>query len=192
MLRHQRARLIAAVAATTVISVLGGTSSVAAAQECAGVSASARMEAGSLPGGSWTARDVCVAPEHVYEVDVLGYHLVAGMGVATYDEGHLGRLAFAELTVAPGESWTLVGMEDHGVDHVTWTLAEGSHEVDGEIRRSGGDGRSITPTAEVETDEPGSVTLEYVGDPTDLRTAEGPIPEELRRLLDDAVEHLTS
>jgi hypothetical protein len=101
-------------------------------------------------------------------------------------------LAFAELAVGPGESWTLVGMEDHGVDHVTWTLAEGRHEVAGEVRRSGGDGVSVTPTAEVEVEEPAWVTLEYSGDPTDLRTAEGPIPAELRRLLDEAVEHLTS
>lgn len=187
--RRRPTALIAAIA--TLLAVLVAPSA-AGAQGCAGVTVSSRMEVASLPGGSWTARDVCVAPEHVYEVDVLGYHLVAGMGVATYDEGHPGRLAFAELTVGPGESWTLVGMEDHDVDHVTWTLAEGRHEVEGEIRRSGGEGVSITPTAEVEAEEPGWVTLEYAGDPTDLRTAEGPIPDELRRLLDEAVEHLTS
>jgi len=186
--RRRPTVLLAALVALLVVAAMPAS---AGAQQCAGVMVSSRMEVSSLPGGSWTARDVCVAPEHVYEVDVLGYHLVAGMGVAAFDEGHLGRLAFAELTVGPGESWTLVGMEDHGVDHVTWTLAEGRNEVEGGIRRSGGEGISITPTAEVETEEPGWVTLEHTGDPTDLRTAEGPIPDELRRLLDEAVGHLT-
>lgn len=192
MISRLRSRLFAVAAVVATVATLAVGTPAASAQSCTGVTVSARMTAGSLPGGTWAARDVCVAPEHVYEADVLGYRLVAGMDVATYDGGHVGRLAFAELTVAPGESWVLVGMEDHAADHVTWTLVEGSHENVGDLRRSGGEGRSVTPTAEVVGEEPGDVTLEYRGTPTDLRTAEGPIADELRRLLDEAIEHLTS
>ena len=91
-------RLVAAAVGVIALVGAGGIVSVGAQEPvppaCAGVTVDATVGAPSVPGGSWSALDACVPLEAVYEAEVLGYQLVGGLGVATYTDGHLGRVAF--------------------------------------------------------------------------------------------------
>ena len=178
--------------------VTGGTAT-ATAQEpvppaCAGVTVDVTVDAASVPGGSWSALDTCVGPEAVYEAEVLGYQLVGGLGVATYTDGHLGRVAFVTAKVAADRSLTLVGVEDAATGVVTWAYADGTYAQTGATRSVGGAANASTIPAGGAPGpvEAGQVQLSIDGTGTDLATAEGPVAEQIRGFLDQAVVALSS
>lgn len=146
-----------------------------------------------MPGGSWSVADACVPTEAVYEAELLGYRLVGGMGVATYVDGHVGRVAFLTAKVGESESLTLIGVEDHGAGRITWAFAEGTYAESGEVRTVGGPAEAATLVVDQEPGpiESAQVQLELTGSGTDLATASGPVADELRRVLDAAAAALT-
>lgn len=184
----------AALLAVLLVPAAGAQEPSPAPQECAMV-VTATVSAPSVPGGSWSTTDTCITPETVYETDVLGYRLIGGLAVATYADGHQGRVAFLSAKVAPDRSLSLVGVEDAATGAVTWSYADGGYtEADGS-RTAGGAGEAVTVAAEGA--EPGEVeasTLELrmQGAGTDLATAEGPVADQLRVWLDQAVAALTA
>jgi hypothetical protein len=163
-------------------------------EQCA-VVVTATVAAPSVPGGSWSTGETCVAPETVYETEVLGYRLIGGLAVATYTDGHEGRIAFLSAKVGADRSLSLVGVEDAATGAVTWSYADGSYVEGAGVRTAGGAGEAVTVAAAGE--EPGpveasSAELSIAGSGTDLATAQGPVPDQLRAWLDQAVAALTA
>jgi hypothetical protein len=183
---RRTSRLVAAAVGVIALVGAGGIVSVGAQEPvppaCAGVTVDATVGAPSVPGGSWSALDACVPLEAVYEAEVLGYQLVGGLGVATYTDGHLGRVAFVTAKVAADRSLTLVGVEDDATGVVTWAYADGTYAQSGTTRTVGAPG----PV------EAGQVQLTIDGTGTDLATAEGPVADQIRGFLDQAVVALSS
>lgn len=176
-----------------------GTAGSAGAQEptpaaCAGVTVDATVDAPSVPGGAWSAVDACVPLEAVYEAQVLGYQLVGGLGVATYTDGHVGRIAFVTAKVAEDRSLTLVGVEDNATGVVTWAYADGTFAQTGTTRTVGGAANAATIPAGAAPGpvEAGQVQLTIDGTGTDLATAQGPVADQIRGFLDQAVAALSS
>lgn len=137
--------------------------------------------------------DSCVPAEAVYETDVLGYRLVGGMGAATYTDGHLGRVAFLTARVAPDRSLTLLGLEDVATGAVTWAYSDGSFSTSEDTRVGGGAANATTVTG---AQAPGPVEAAHLelaisGSGTDLASAQGPIADQVRELLDQALDALT-
>ena len=197
---HRRgpSRLLAAVAVVAaLVAVAPAASSGAeepAAPACAGVVVSTTVSAPSVPDGSWSTVDTCVPPEAVYEADVLGVALIGGMGVATYTDGHVGRVAFLTATVGGDRALTLVGVEDAATGVVTWAFSEGDFSRSGSQRSMGGAANAATIPAGEDPGpvEPGQVELTIEGTGTDLATAQGVVADQIRTLLDQAVEALTN
>lgn len=205
---HRRRRLfgsaVAAVSVLAGVAVPAGASTrldagVTAAQSpsvspnCTGVVIDASVTTGSIPGGSWSVADSCVPAEAVYETDVLGYRLVGGMGAATYTDGHLGRVAFLTARVAPDRSLTLLGLEDVATGAVTWAYSDGSFSTSEDTRVGGGAANATTVTG---AQAPGPVEAAHLelaisGSGTDLASAQGPIADQVRELLDQALDALT-
>lgn len=160
---------------------------------CAGVVVAATVRAPSVPDGSWSTLDTCVPPEAVYEANVLGVGLIGGMGVAAYTDGHLGRVAFLSAQIGGDRALTLIGVEDAATGVVTWAYAEGSVERVGAERTMGGAANAATvPAGEAPGPvEPAEVELSITGTGTDLATAQGAVADEIRDLLDQAIEALT-
>lgn len=192
---------LAAAALVAALALLGAGGSVAGAQEptpapvpaCAGVVVDATVAAASVPGGAWSVADTCVPPEAVYETDFLGYRLVGGLGVATYTDGHLGRIAFLTARVAPDRALTLVGVEDQATGQVTWAYADGPAGDTAGVRATGGPANAATiPAGGVAGPvESAEVQLSIEGAGTDLATATGTVPDQLRAFLDQAAAALT-
>lgn len=155
---------------------------------CAGVLVDADVAAASVPGGRWTVEDSCVPLDAVYEAELLGYRLVGGLGVATYTDGHVGRVAFLTARVAEDRSLTLVGVEDAATGAVTWAYADGSYSQVGATRTVGGaaDASTVPMGAAPGAVEPAQLQLTLDGTGTDLATAQGPVADQLRTLLDQA------
>ena len=195
---RRTSRLVAAAVGVIAMVGAGGVVSVGAQEPvppaCAGVTVDATVGAPSVPGGSWSALDACVPLEAVYEAEVLGYQLVGGLGVATYTDGHLGRVAFVTAKVAPDRSLTLVGVEDAATGVVTWAYADGTYAQSGATRTVGGAANASTiPSGGAPGPvEAGQVQLTIDGTGTDLATAEGPVADQIRGFLDQAVVALTS
>jgi hypothetical protein len=188
--------LLAIAALTVGLSVLT-FSSVAAApaqshDDCQGVTVSARVAASSLPGGAWSVTQVCVPPDAVYETGVLGYSVVGGLGVARYDDGHLGRIAFATAHVGPDRALTLVGVEDVATDSVLWAFTDGSHTQTEVDRVLSGEGVAAPNSTTPVPTEPATIELSITGSGTELATAEGEVPELLREFLDEATRSRTA
>jgi len=193
---RRRGRLIAAVVA--VLAAVSWGAAPVAAQEplpaaCPGVVVDATVTAGTIPGGSWTVLDTCVPPEAVYEAGVLGYRLVGGIGIGTYTDGHAGRVAFVSAEVAENRSLTLVGVEDQATGVVTWAYSDGGFASVGAMRTTGGDAQAATipEGADPGPVEPAQVELSIDGTGTDLATAEGPVADQIREFLDQAVAALS-
>ncbi len=152
-----------------------------------------------VPGGAWSVTDACVEPIAAYEVNVLGYRLVGGLGAAIYDEGHRGRVAFATVAISPDRSLSLVGLEDVDTGTVVWAYADAGYADDGTSRTAGGAATAVSvvgppegaPTPAVSDPVPAEATISLTGNGTDLATAEGPIADELRSIVDEAVAALT-
>lgn len=194
----RRPSRLAAVAVTVAALTAMGAGS-ASAQEpaptaCTGVTIDATVTAPSVPGGSWTALDACVPIEAVYEAEVLGYQLVGGLGVATYTDGHLGRVAFVTAKVAEDRSLTLLGVEDDATGVVTWAYADGTYSQAGATRTVGGaaNASTIAEGAAPGPVEAAQVQLGIDGTGTDLATAQGPVADQIRGFLDQAVAALGS
>ncbi len=195
-------RIVGGVLTVVVLAALGapgvGAASAAPGQDdsaCAGVSVSATVSVPTLDGGSWSTVGTCVYPEAVYEVDVLGYRLIGGLGAATAPDGCCDRLAFLSIKVGAEQSLTLVGVEDTSTGAVTWAYSEGSYAESGTSRTVGGAAKAITvaaPGAEPTPVADGSFDVVLEGTGTDLATAEGAIPDQLRTYIDQAVALLTA
>jgi hypothetical protein len=196
--RRRPRRVVAAALAVAALAVTG-TAGSAGAQEpaapaCAGVTLDATVSAPSVPGGGWSAVDACVPLEAVYEATVLGYQLVGGLGVATYTDGHVGRVAFVTAKVAEDRALTLVGVEDQATGVVTWAYADGTFAQDGATRTVGGAANAATiPSGGAPGPvESAQVQLTIDGTGTDLATAQGPVADQIRGFLDQAAAALSS
>lgn len=200
----RRARRIVPIAASVALTALLAMSTTAGAVStsatqvpaggCAGVVIDASLAAASVPGGSWTVQDACVPAEAVYETDVLGYRLVGGMGGAVYTDGHLGRVAFLTARVAPDRSLTLLGLEDSATGTISWAYADGGFTEENGTRVGGGaaDSATIEGASTAGPIEPAQVNLAISGTGTDLSTAQGPIADQVRMLLDQALKVLAA
>lgn len=158
-----------------------------AAVPCAGATVSATVRAESLPGGSWSVSEGCVAREAFYEVGLAGYRLLLGLGVVTYDDGHVGRIAFAAVTAPDGDALSLVGVDDPDADVARWALTQGTHSEGVAGTAVVGDGVTDAPGA---GEERAHVELSVAGTGTDLMTATGEVPETVRSVVLDAIEQL--
>lgn len=194
-IRRRARRVAGALVAVTLLGV--GVAVPVSAQEpaapaCAGMAVDATVSAASVPGGSWSVVDTCVPPEAVYEAELLGYRLVGGLGVATYTDGHVGRVAFLTAKVAEDRSLTLVGVEDAATGVVTWAYADGTYAQTGAVRSVGGaaNAASVPAGAEPGPVEAAQVQLTLEGTGTDLATAQGPVADQLRGFLDQAAAAL--
>jgi hypothetical protein len=159
------------------------------------VEVTATVAAPSIPAGSWTTEATCVPPETVYETEVLGYRLIGGMGVARYTDGHMGRVAFLSAKIESGRSLSLVGVEDVATGQVTWAYGDGGLAEQAGLRQMDGQGEAATiavPEAPAGPAEPAQVQLSISGTGTDLATAQGVVPDQLRAVLDQAVAALTA
>lgn len=192
-----RPRRFLAALVVPVVAVCAVAVPSAGAQQpsCPGVVVDATVSAPSIPTGSWTTEATCVPPEAVYEVEVLGYRLVGGMGVARYTDGHTGHVAFLSATVEAGRSLSLVGVEDAATGQVTWAYGDGGLVEQPGLRQTDGQGEAATiatPGAPAGPAEPAQVQLSIDGTATDLASAQGAVPDQLRVLVDQAVTALTS
>lgn len=189
---RRRRLLTSAAAAVAVLAAVAAPAGASEAPSCSGVVLDASMSAGSIPGGGWSVTDACVPAEAVYETDVLGYRLVGGMGAATYADGHLGRIAFLTARVSPDRSLTLLGLEDVATGTVSWAYSDGAYSNTDDTRVGGGAANAATI---VGSDAPGPVEAAYLelaisGSGTDLASAQGPIADQVRELLDQAIDAL--
>ncbi len=166
----------------------------AAAPACSGVVLDASISAGSIPGGSWSVADACVPAEAVYETDVLGYRLVGGLGAATYTDGHLGRVAFLTARVSPDRSLTLLGLEDVAAGTVSWAYSDGTYSTANGTRVGGGAANSSTIVGADAPGpvEPGQLELSIAGSGSDLASARGPVADQVREMLDQALAALAA
>jgi hypothetical protein len=187
--------LAALVIPVVAVSVLAVPSAGAQGPSCVGVEVAATVAAPSIPSGSWTTETTCVPPEAVYETEVLGYRLIGGMGLARYTDGHVGHVAFLSAKVEAGRSLSLVGVEDLATGQVTWAYGDGGLAEQAGLRQMDGQGEAATiatPDAPPGPAESAQVQLSISGSGTDLATAQGAIPDQLRVMLDQAVAALTS
>lgn len=163
-----------------------------ASTACSGVIVDAAMSTDSIPGGEWVVEDACIPAEAAYETEVLGYRLAGGLGVAAYADGHLGRIAFLTARVAPDRSLTFLGVEDVATGAITWAYADGAYGDHGGVRTGGGAANAVTvvgsnPPGMV---EPAHLELSLTGSGTDLADAQGPVADQVRALLDQALDSL--
>jgi hypothetical protein len=188
-------RVLAAAVSVASLVVVGSAGSAGAQEtvtDCSGVSIDATVAAASVPGGAWSVQDTCIPADAVYEADVLGYHLVGGLGEAIYTDGHVGRVAFVTAVVGPDRSLTLVGVEDRATDSVTWAYSDGTFAQAVGSRSFGGAANAATVVSGQDAGAivPAQVDLHVDGVGTDLATAQGPIADQIRGLLDQAVAAL--
>lgn len=190
--RRFLAALVVPVVAVCAVAV---PSAGAQAPACVGVEVTATVAAPSIPSGSWTTEATCVPPDAVYETEVLGYRLIGGMGVARYTDGHVGHVAFLSAKIEAGRTLSLVGVEDVATGQVTWAYGDGGLVEQAGLRQMDGQGEAATvaaPDAPAGPAEPAQVQLSISGTGTDLATAQGVVPDQLRVMLDQAVAALTS
>jgi hypothetical protein len=195
MSRRPRRFLAALVVPLVAVGVVVVPSAGAQVPECIGVEVTATVAAPAIPSGSWTTEATCVPPDAVYETEVLGYRLIGGMGVARYTDGHMGHVAFLSAKVEPGRSLSLVGVEDAATGQVTWAYGDGTLAEQPGLRQMDGQGEAATiaaPDAPAGPAEPAQVQLSISGSGTDLATAQGVVPDQLRVMIDQAVAALTS
>ena len=115
--------------------------------------------------------------------------------MGSYTDGHVGRIAFLSIEVAPDRSLTLIGVEDQATGAVTWAYCEGGFARVGSMRTTAGEGQAATvpePELSPARSEPAQVELSIDGTGTDLATAEGPVADQIRAFLDQAVAALSS
>jgi hypothetical protein len=195
MSRRPRRFLAALVVPLVAVGVVAVPSAGAQAPACIGVEVTATVAASAIPSGSWTTEPTCVPPDAVYETEVLGYRLIGGMGVARYTDGHMGHVAFLSAKVESGRSLSLVGVEDATTGQVTWAYGDGTLAEQPGLRQMDGQGEAATiaaPDAPAGPAEPAQVQLSISGNGTDLATAQGVVPDQLRVMIDQAVAALTS
>lgn len=186
---RRAAAAVLVAASLTVIAAPGRSVGAATAQAdlCHGAVVSSQVSAASLPGGAYSVTDACIPQDAFYETGLAGYRLQLGMGLADYDDGHSGRIAFAALTAPDGQAFSLVGVEDPALELVRWALAGGTHSQGSQGTSLVGEGPTDAPGTVEET---ARVELTVDGTGTDLMTASGEVPEMLRDIVLDAVEHL--
>jgi hypothetical protein len=110
-MRRQITSLVLAVSTIALAAGLG-LAAPAGAQGCAGDRVSAAMSAASAQGATWSVTDACVDARDYFTGEVEGHVFAIGISTVTYDDGHVGRLAFLSLRIDASQAVTVVGMED--------------------------------------------------------------------------------
>ncbi len=131
---------------------------------------------------------------------MLGYRLVGGLGAAIYDEGHRGRVAFATVAIAPDRSLSLVGLEDVDTGTVVWAYADAGYADDGARRTAGGAATAVSVVGPAGgRRDAGGVGRgprrgDHLADGHRHRSGDcrGPVADELRLIVDEAVAALTA
>ncbi|UDY35449.1 hypothetical protein [Dermatobacter hominis] len=100
--------------ALSTLALVAGVSlaAPAGAQGCSGDLVSASMSATSATGPTWSVTDACVDARDYFTGEVEGHQFAIGISTVTYDDGHVGRLAFLSVRVDAAQAVTVVGMED--------------------------------------------------------------------------------
>jgi hypothetical protein len=94
------------------LSVGVGVAAPAGAQGCAGDRVTASMTSATVSGPAWSVTDACVDARDYFTGEVEGHQFAIGISTVTYDDGHVGRLAFLSVRVDPTLAVTVIGMED--------------------------------------------------------------------------------
>lgn len=110
-MRRQITSLVLALSTIALAAGLG-LAAPAGAQGCGGDLVSASMSAESASGPTWSVTSACVDARDYFTGEVEGHQFAIGISTVTYDDGHVGRLAFLSVRVDATEAVTVVGMED--------------------------------------------------------------------------------
>jgi hypothetical protein len=106
---------VSAVLATVLAATMVGAGPAGAqtGAACTTDRVSATINAPSLPGGGWSVTDACVDARSYFVGTYLDkYPYAIGIAPVTYDDGHVGRLAFLSIRLTATNSVTVIGMED--------------------------------------------------------------------------------
>ena len=100
--------------ALSTLALVAGVSlaAPAGAQGCSGDRVTASMSATAAPGPTWSVTDACVDARDYFTGEVEGHEFAIGISTVTYDDGHVGRLAFLSVRVDSARAVTVIGMED--------------------------------------------------------------------------------
>ncbi len=110
-------RHLASLALAGTLALLAAASVVAApagAQACTGDTVTASMSSAAASGPAWSVTDACVDARDYFTGDVEGHAFAIGISTVTYDDGHVGRLAFLSVRIDETQVVTVIGMEDPG------------------------------------------------------------------------------
>lgn len=110
-------RHLASLALAGTAALLAAASVVAApagAQACTGDLVTASMSSTTASGPAWSVTDACVDARDYFTGDVEGHAFAIGISTVTYDDGHVGRLAFLSVRIDAAQVVTVIGMEDPG------------------------------------------------------------------------------
>ncbi|HMX08789.1 MAG TPA: hypothetical protein PKA87_14740, partial [Microthrixaceae bacterium] len=110
MRRHLSTLAIALTAVTVAVGVLPATS--AGAQGCAGDRVTASMSSSSVSGPAWSVTGACVDARDYFVGEAQGHAFAIGISTVTYDDGHVGRLAFLSVRVDAAQAVSVLAMED--------------------------------------------------------------------------------
>ena len=110
MRRHLSTLAIALTAVTLAVGVLPATS--AGAQGCAGDRVTASMSSASVSGPAWSVTSACVDARDFFVGEAQGHAFAIGISTVTYDDGHVGRLAFLSVRVDAAQAVSVLAMED--------------------------------------------------------------------------------
>ena len=163
MRRHLLTVPLVAVVATTLAVGALGAAPVGAETACAGDRVSATINAPSLPGGGWSVTDACVdARDYFTGTYEDSYPYAVGISAVTYDDGHVGRLAFLAVQLAPGHRVRVVGMEAPSRGQLRCGGPTGAATVEGGGAKVAGQAVTFPPL------EVGTVRLDYTDTPAAL------------------------
>ena len=104
-----------AIAGTAAVLSAGLTiAAPAGAQGCVGDRVTASMSSTTGSGPAWSVTDACVDARDYFTGEVEGHAFAIGISTVTYDDGHVGRLAFLSVRIDASQAVTVIGMEDPG------------------------------------------------------------------------------
>ena len=148
MRRHLLSVSISAVLATVLVAALVGGNPAGAQTggACAGDKVSATINAPSLPGGGWSVTDACVdARDYFIGSYEDKYPFAVGISLVTYDDGHVGRLAFLSVRLAADNTVTVIGMEDPATNQLRFAGSIETARVDSAGVSVAGQGIAFPP-----------------------------------------------
>lgn len=152
MRRHLSTLAIALTAVTVAVGVLPATS--AGAQGCAGDRVTASMSSSSVSGPAWSVTGACVDARDYFVGEAQGHAFAIGISTVTYDDGHVGRLAFLSVRVDAAQAVTVLAMEDPrtGQLHFAGTVRQAAIGVTGATVSGAGIGFPPLESATVSLD----------------------------------------